>query len=57
MTDVEQQQPKGPQNGHYEEGEGLDGGEEMVADGAEAPVNPDTEGSKINASKNEEDAG
>ncbi|XP_062909443.1 heterogeneous nuclear ribonucleoprotein D-like [Mobula hypostoma] len=57
MTDVEQQQVKGSQNGHYEEGEGPDAGEEMMADGAEAPTSAEIEGSKINASKNEEDAG
>ncbi|XP_069754624.1 heterogeneous nuclear ribonucleoprotein D0-like [Narcine bancroftii] len=57
MTDVEQQHAKGSQNGHYDDGEGPDGGEEMVADGAVVAASAETEGSKINASKNEEDAG
>ncbi|XP_067852379.1 heterogeneous nuclear ribonucleoprotein A/B-like isoform X2 [Heptranchias perlo] len=56
MADAEQQYVEGSENGHYE-GEGQAAGEEMVPDGAEPQPGAESEGSKINASKNEEDAG
>ncbi|GCB70417.1 heterogeneous nuclear ribonucleoprotein D-like isoform X1 [Scyliorhinus torazame] len=58
MADAGQQYVEGSENGHYEEGEGqAAGGQGMAADGAQPPAGADSEGSKINASKNEEDAG
>uniref|UniRef100_UPI00398F5F7C heterogeneous nuclear ribonucleoprotein D-like n=1 Tax=Pristiophorus japonicus TaxID=55135 RepID=UPI00398F5F7C len=57
MADAEQQYVEGSENGHFEGAEGQAAGEEMVADGAEPQPGAESEGSKINASKNEEDAG